>query len=138
MTFNERKNVINSIQKVEEGENFETLPSSIPNGGLGVYSKKHIPGKGVVLMRYTGSTITGRLDKHFTGDSSKYVTCYSKKRKQYIDASDPEASGMARYINTHNDHSKFNSRFSIALGCILISSTREIMPGEEIFIDYGR
>lgn len=56
---------------------------------------------------------------------------------RHIDAAGPEGS-IAKYINDHVDKTRHNVKFAKQGNQIFVRAMRDIEPGEELFVDYGR
>jgi hypothetical protein len=62
-----------------------------------------------------------------------------KKEKRYIiDASDPEKSSMARYVNAAIYEDEFNTCFLQFRKDVYLRARRDIKPNEELLTSYGK
>jgi SET domain-containing protein len=110
-----------------------TGPSTIPNGGTGLFAYRDIP-KDKVIIEYKGEIISKReLDRRYPNETdARYVLKLGKDK--YIDASDTSKSNMARYAN-HKPKKSANAIFTTRGN---IKSIKPIKAGQEIFLYYGR
>lgn len=112
--------------------------SQLPGAGKGLFTKSAIA-KGSVIAEYTGRITQWKevLDgKTFNG----YV--YYINRNHVIDAKDPR-SGAARYANdaaglVRVKGLRNNSVYTIKKKRVYITAIRNIEPGEEILVGYGK
>lgn len=112
--------------------------STLPGAGKGLFTKSLIP-KGTSIIEYTGRVTNWKevlAGKSFNG----YV--YYISRNHVIDAKDP-ASGDARYANdaaglVRVQGVRNNAAYTISKKRVFITATRNIQPGEEILVAYGK
>ena len=122
----------------------EVRPSTLPNAGLGVFSRSFIP-QNTFLGNYMGRR-TAVAD-----DTNPYLfqTVSSRDQTFYIDASDPKNSNFTRYMNCatapqnenvtsviHRSKTMYFDSFSID-GYIMFFTKRDIAMDEELLYDYG-
>ena len=112
----------------------EVRPSLIPDAGLGLFTKVHIP-KYTTFCEYTGTELTLRetmqlRDKTYLMGGFG-INCHIDAREH------PDV--MARYINDGLRKERQNARFvkHPELKKASVVSTRDIFPGEEIYASYG-
>jgi len=108
--------------------------------GLGLFSKIHIP-KGSFVMSYLGERIDDfELHRRYFADPSREAASYIMRvtEEEYIDASDPSKSNIARYIN----HAYRPNLHKIVArkpgGFVNLFANRDIEVGEELSFDYGK
>lgn len=112
--------------------------SQLPGAGKGLFTKSAIA-RDSTIVEYTGRITQWKEvleGKTFNG----YV--YYINRNHVIDAMDPK-SGVARYANDaaglvrvkglHN-----NAAYTISKKRVYITAIRNIQPGEEILVGYGK
>jgi uncharacterized protein len=112
--------------------------SSIPDSGKGLFTKKFIP-KGTRIVEYKGRITKWKDVKDEDGKNGYifYIT-----RNHVIDAK-PYPSALARYANDAKGLVKIkgmnNNCDYITDGLhAYIESKKDIPPGSEIFVDYGK
>jgi SET domain-containing protein len=116
--------------------------SGLPEAGKGLFTRNFIK-KGTYIIEYTGYIITWKrvleIEKH-TGVYNQYL--YYVNRNHVIDATKcPDA--LARYINDARGLSKKtgvinNCKFTEKGKEVFIEALKDILPGEEILISYGK
>ncbi len=103
-------------------------PSTIPNGGRGVFARVPIS-KGEIIETCPAIVITERY-LHSSGPVQDYVFASARE-----DGSSLLAHGSCGLFN-HSDTP--NAAFRTTLSDdVIITATRHIAPGKEIFISYG-
>lgn len=108
----------------------KVAPSRIPGAGLGLFAIKHFA-EGDTIDYYIGTVYA--MESDHQGDYTFDV------RGQYIVDAIATQSCLSRYIN----HSSLepNCVFKVygrgEYPHIVVQATRDIMPGEELLIDYG-
>jgi len=114
--------------------------SLLPNAGKGLFTDKSIK-KGEKIIEYKGEIIDWKeYEKRVKEDKDGYLFFINKKR--CIDAfSTPEHK--ARYANDAAGLSKVkglknNANYEVFEDKCFIVSSRDIEPGEEIFVNYTK
>ncbi|RYY57044.1 MAG: SET domain-containing protein-lysine N-methyltransferase, partial [Chitinophagaceae bacterium] len=112
--------------------------STIPSSGQGLFSKVYIP-KGTRIVEYKGRVTTWKQVRHDNGENG-YI--YFMNRNHVIDASKSLAA-IARYSNDATGLSRIqglsnNAEYIEDGKRVFIVSKKDIMPGEEIFVGYGK
>ncbi|MES2430270.1 MAG: SET domain-containing protein-lysine N-methyltransferase [Bacteroidota bacterium] len=112
--------------------------SSLPKAGLGLYTKKFIP-KGAFIAEYKGKIRTWK-EVNFLHCDNRYI--FYVNRNKVIDALGYKKS-FARYTNDAEGLKKIkgitnNADFIDDNGRIYIEATKDILPGQEIFVSYGK
>jgi SET domain-containing protein len=111
--------------------------STLPGAGKGLFSKTFIP-KGTLIAEYTGRVSTWNELKQLPDNAYLfYVT-----RNHVIDAK-PYKKSLARFAN---DARGMNRTKGITNNCeyvtlqkrVYIKSKKDIRPGEEILVGYGK
>jgi uncharacterized protein len=112
--------------------------STIPNSGKGLFTKKFIP-KGTRIVEYKGKISTWKEVKDEDGKNGYifYIT-----RNHVIDAR-PTTKALARYANDARGLVRING---VTNNCdyitdglkAYIESKKDIPPGSEILVDYGK
>src|SRR5688572_19363243 len=113
-------------------------PSTIPNSGKGLFTKKFIP-KGTRIVEYKGKISTWKDVKDEDGKNG-YI--FFINRNHVIDAK-PRKKALARYANDARGLEKIkgltNNCDYVADGLkAYIESKKDIPAGAEIFVDYGK
>ncbi len=113
--------------------------STIPKAGKGLFTDSLIP-KDTYILEYTGDEITwDEVIKRSEAGRGGYAFYISKKK--CIDAFDHPDS-LARYANDARGIGRVNGLrnnavYAIKKGKGYIQATRNIKPGEEVFVWYG-
>jgi SET domain-containing protein len=113
--------------------------SQIPKAGKGLYTDALIK-KDDYFVEYTGEMITwAEVMKRSENGRGGYAFFINKKK--CIDAFD-DPDSIARYANdarglTRTPGLRNNALYAIRKGKPYIQATRNIKPGEEIFVSYG-
>lgn len=112
--------------------------SSIPGAGRGLFTKKFIP-KGTRIVEYKGKVSTW---KEVDDDNGKNGYIYYINRNHVIDAR-TAIKTFGRYANDANGLKKLksvknNSRYTIENLRVYIEAVKDIPPGEEILVRYGK
>jgi SET domain-containing protein len=115
----------------------ELRNSSIEGAGIGVFATQSIE-KDVVIGDYTGMEV----DPETEGDYVLLIQGYDENGKEVlrcIDAQDKDHSGWPRYLNSvrRGDGLKKNCKFFINRDKISVKTTKDILSGEELLVDYG-
>ena len=109
-------------------------PSSEPGAGMGLFvSETEGFAKGSRIIEYTGRVLTFK-EARVLRDRT-YLKAVSLDR--HIDGSSAEAS-VAKFINDSLDKGKINCAFKKDGGRVFVVATRDLAPGEELFVSYGR
>ncbi len=116
--------------------------SKIPGAGKGLFTTEPIK-KGEKIVEYTGENITWaeckKRNELLEGFGAYYF--YVSERKCVDAQNSPDA--MARYANDAAGLMRIpgirnNSNYAVIEGKPYIVASRNIKPGEEIFVSYGR
>lgn len=113
-------------------------PSTIPNSGKGLFTKKFIP-KGTKIVEYKGRRTAWKDVKDEDGKNG-YI--FFINRNNVIDAL-PWKSALARYANDARGLVKIkgltnNADYIVDGTRAYIESKKDIPAGSEIFVDYGK
>ncbi len=122
-------NLLNQYLKVKT--------STLPGCGRGLFTKIFIP-KGIIITEHTGK-ITSFKDADDEG-SNPYLFYVS--RNHVIDARRHHQT-FARFANDARGYKRIagftnNSKYIIVGKRVFITSIKDIMPKEEIFVSYGK
>jgi uncharacterized protein len=135
-----RKTVITHpycAQHTLEAFGLYVAPSQVKGAGLGLYTTKPIK-KGTVIVEYKGEKLTTkqyneRYDKDDYGSYGMEVNS-----RLVIDAR-KTSSGLARYVCDYTGSGKKpNTQYQGEKHKVEIIALRNIEPGEELLIDYGK
>ena len=112
--------------------------SLIAGAGKGLFTKKPIP-KGTRIVEYKGKRSTWKEVNH---DDGKNGYIYYINRNHVIDAK-PLPKALGRYANDASGLKKLksiknNARYVIDNLRVYIEATRDIPPGGEILVRYGK
>ncbi|MEP7238572.1 MAG: SET domain-containing protein-lysine N-methyltransferase [Ferruginibacter sp.] len=112
--------------------------STLSGAGKGLFTKTFIS-KGDKIVEYTGKISTWNDADHKDG---KNLYIFYVNRNHVINA-DNHKKGMAQYANDARGITKIkgvnnNSAYKEENKRIFITATRNIAPGEEIFVGYGK
>jgi SET domain-containing protein len=112
--------------------------SVLPNAGKGLFAKAFIP-KGTKIVEYKGKITTWKEVDHNNGKNG-YI--YYVKRTHVIDAGNFK-SALARYANDARGIARvtgvINNAEYIEEGLkVYIKATKDIQPGSEILVEYGK
>jgi SET domain-containing protein len=112
--------------------------SQLPNAGKGLFTKKFIP-KGTRIVEYKGKITTWGKVNHDEG-SNGYI--FYLKRNHVIDAARTK-SALARYANDARGLVRVKGIINNAVYNddkikVYIESTKDILAGQEILVDYGK
>ena len=112
--------------------------STIPGSGKGLFTKEFIP-KGTRIVEYKGKITTWKEVKHDNG-SNGYI--YYVTRNHVIDAR-TYTKALARYANDARGMQKIKGVTNNAVYAedklkVYIESTKDIPPGSEILVSYGK
>ena len=115
----------------------EIKTSAIPGAGKGLYTKVFIA-KGTRIVEYKGTVTTWDVVK----DDPTNAYIYFVKPNHVIDARD-HPKMLARYVNdakglVRTKARTNNAQFSNDGLKVYIIAKRDIQPGEEIFVEYGK
>jgi len=122
--------------------NVEVKKSKIPNAGKGLFAKALFK-RGDQIIEYTGDQITWaecqKRNEALDGVGAYYFYISEKK---CIDAL-YRLDSLARYVNDAAGFVRIsgirnNSKFEIIKGKPFIVASRNIFPGDEIYVGYGR
>jgi SET domain-containing protein len=112
--------------------------STLPGAGKGLFTRQPIS-RGELVVEYKGLITTWKKIK----DSelfNPYV--YYVNRNHVIDAMG-DAEALGRYANDANGMTKVkgitnNAEYTMSARQVFIKATRDILPGEEILVAYGK
>ena len=112
--------------------------SLIPNSGKGLFTKKFIP-KGTRIVEYKGRVSSWKEADH-EGGLNGYI--YYINRNHVINASTVK-SALARYANDAQGMGKLkslrnNSQYVLDNKKVYIEAVKDIEPGSEILVAYGK
>ncbi|MCC7400234.1 MAG: SET domain-containing protein [Chitinophagaceae bacterium] len=112
--------------------------SSLPGAGKGLFTKSLIPA-GTRIVEYKGRITTWKEVK--ASESENNYIFYVNRN--YVINAEPFKKLPGRYANDSRGLRKIrgvrnNSVYVVVNGKVFIEATRDIFPGEEIFVDYGR
>ena len=112
--------------------------SQISGAGKGLFTKKLIP-KSTRIVEYRGALNTWKEVDHKNGRNG-YI--FYINRNRVIDAL-PYKKALGRYANDARGSKKKkslinNSEYVVEDGKVFIESKKEIPPGSEILVDYGK
>ncbi len=115
-----------------------TKKSTLPGAGKGLFTKNFIP-KGTFIVEYLGKISNWEDADHRDGTN---VYIYYINKHHVIDAYEHKKA-LARYANDANGQSKIkglknNARYENDGLNVFIIANRDIAPGEEIFVSYGK
>lgn len=113
-------------------------PSSLPGAGQGLFTTQFIP-KGTLIIEYKGRISAWKDVNHDNGNNG-YI--YYVNRNHVIDAS-KYPSELARYANDARGLTKVpgitnNAEYSEEGKKVYIRAKKNIQPGEEILVAYGK
>jgi hypothetical protein len=115
-------------------EFLEVKPSTIPNSGMGLFTKADIP-KGEGICEFTGKVITSEEADSLTPPESHYLVGRSDGSILNVYNSDSPA---IRANDAHGTRFRNNSEIvEYEDGTLWLASTKNIRAGEEIFCSYG-
>ncbi len=119
-------------------KNLVVKKSFIPGAGKGLFTKVFIP-KGTRIVEYKGKLTTWKEVDH---DEGKNGYIYYIKRSLVIDAYNYKKA-LGRYANDAQGLSKIkgiknNSRYVIEGSRVYIEAVKDIHPGSEILVGYGK
>ncbi len=112
--------------------------SVLPNAGKGLFAKTFIP-KGTKIVEYKGKITTWKEVDHNEGKNG-YI--YYVKRNYVIDAGNRK-SALARYANDARGIARVtgitnNAEYIEESLKVYIKATKDIQPGSEILVEYGK
>ena len=112
--------------------------STLPEAGKGLFTKSLIPA-GTHIIEYKGRVTTWNEVKETEADNA-YIMYVN--RDHVINAL-PYKKALARYANDAKGVGKIrglrnNAVYATVKKRVYIKATREIKPGEEILVDYGK
>lgn len=112
--------------------------STLPGAGKGLFARHFIP-KGTLIAEYKGKITTWKEVKE---DNRNNVYLYYMNRNHVIDARNHKKS-KARYANDARGLKRIKGFTNNAVYAengrrVYIESTKDIAPGEEILVNYGK
>lgn len=112
--------------------------STIPNAGMGLFTKKFIP-KRTAVVEYKGRISTW---KEVKDEDGKNAYIFYVNRNHVIDGK-PYKKAFARYSNDARGLVKIkgivnNCEYVIKGLSAIVETKRDIPAGSEIFVDYGK
>jgi len=120
----------------------QVKPSTIPDSGKGLFTKTAIK-KGEIVIEYTGEIVTWKTCQKRNEEQEGFGGYYFFiSEKRCIDAQ-YDLKALARYANDAAGFSRIpgirnNCRYEVIKNKAYIVASRNIKPGEEIFVAYGR
>ena len=111
---------------------FRVAPSTIAGAGLGLFAEQAFV-EDESLGPYTGEVISFEELEAGRFSGSDYLLAVSER---YLIAAEGPKANYTRYIN-HSETPNALLIVSARWKSARFVATREIMPGEEIFFDYG-
>jgi SET domain-containing protein len=113
-------------------------PSGLPGAGNGLFTTQFIP-KGTLIIEYKGK-ISAWKDVHHDNGNNGYI--YYVNRNHVIDAS-KHPNELARYANDARGLTKIpgitnNAEYTEDGKKVFIRAKKNIQPGEEILVAYGK
>ena len=111
------------------------LPSTIEGAGNGLFARTLIKEK-EQICDYRGETVSQEDIEREDFDKTYVFSWPVGDTWMHVDAK-KEDSGFGRFINDPRDETKVNARITRRGNKLVVVATTEILPGEEIFIDYG-
>ena len=111
--------------------------STIPNSGQGLFTKTFIP-KGTLIVEYKGRRTTWKeVENDYKNgyiyfiSNSKVIDAkgYKKALGRYAN----DAKGLSRIKGINN-----NSVYEVEDNKVFIKAVKDILPGSEILVDYGK
>jgi uncharacterized protein len=119
-------------------KNLVIKKSTLPGAGQGLFTRKFIP-KGSLISEYKGRISKWKEANNKSGNNN-YI--YYITRNHVIDAS-PYKKSMARYANDARGLQRIkglsNNSAYVENGLrVYIEAKKDIPPGSEILVDYGK
>lgn len=121
-----------------KGNKLIVKESTLPGAGKGLFTERLIP-SGTQIVEYKGRITTWKevSEKEVDNGYLLYVT-----RNHVINAR-PYTKALGRYANDAKGFGKIkgirnNSIYVTVKKQVFIEATRDIQPGEEILVDYGK
>jgi len=119
-------------------------PSSLPCAGMGAFAVEKLP-ELFKLGEYRGVVLTQEEFDQLPEDRACYVfekqiRTGTKMKKLYVDARILKHSNWTRYVNgakTDEQKKLVNTECYQYGGKLWYRTTKEVLPGEELIIDYG-
>ena len=118
----------------------EIKKSNIPGAGKGVFATKLIP-KGSVMGYYKGKLYTQEQYEKLNNKDYIFELKFRNQPNFYIDASNSKYSNWTRYVNGARKKSQkdmINTDTYQQCFNIYFEAIKDIHPGEELIISYGR
>lgn len=114
--------------------------STVPGAGKGLFTTVARQ-RGDVILRYTGERLTqAQLDSRYGDRLALYAVIVDHtdrgSQRRYIDATDPQHSSVARYINDCKRR-RCNTDFHTDGENVDVVANRRIAAGDEVFVSYG-
>jgi exonuclease III len=133
-------NATSTSLRIEESE----IPGMPRDRKWGLVAKRNIPA-GKTLGLYSGVRMSEQQRRAaYPRDDQQYVfdTGEQEGDGRFIDAADPRMAGMMRFINSTGAGQSPNANALSEKGVtgrmeIAVTTTRDIVAGEEILLDYG-
>merc|ERR1719240_992196 len=124
----------------------EIRPSNIPCAGMGAFAIVDLP-EGFRLGEYRGRVLTqeqyDNLPDKLHRDAyvfEKQIRVCTKMQKFYVDAYFKKDGSWCRYVNgakSEEQQKHVNVECYQYGGKLLYRTTKEVLPGQELLIDYG-
>lgn len=125
------------MKKIIDSNDLEVKRSGLPNAGNGLFTRVFIPA-GTDIVEYTGIVTTWKeVNKEWDNGYIYYVS------RNYVINAKPHVNALARYAN---DAAGLEKAKQLKNNCvykkkgkkIFIHATKDIQPGEEILVEYGK
>ena len=117
-------------------DNLRIRASTLPNAGLGLFAASKVIPRQQNIAPYSGERLTReQVNSKYGDERAEYVFCANSRH--CIDGSKTNSSA-ARFAND-NRGQRSNSKFVYdnRNQRVNLRSTRQIPPGDEIFVHYG-
>merc|ERR1719281_499888 len=124
----------------------EIRPSNIPCAGFGAFAVVSLP-EGFKLGEYRGRVLTQKQYENLPDREhrdayvfEKAIRTGTKTKWFYVDAYFKKDSSWCRYVNgakSAEQKKTVNVECYQYAGKLLYRTTKEVLPGEELIIDYG-
>ena len=119
--------------RVFSDSHFETRQSPFPGAGLGLFSLVHIQ-PGDTLGYYTGKVLTDKQADRHPYVRSLYLLFICKDHWVWGEG---KYGNYTRFINHDGDTPNARLIVSTRWKSARFQALREILPGQEVFFDYG-
>ena len=115
-------------------------PSTIPEAGMGAFALDQIPRgsrdhyRGVIANEKNANAYYSWMISPYNKKTGEEIP---GKKMAYIDCEDPNDGNWTRYVNCGPTSKKNNIDVEQHFDKIFYMTLRDILPGEELFVDYG-